>query len=80
MKILCTICARGGSTGVKNKNIKFLNGKPLIYYTIKIAQKSKLFEDIVVSTDSEKILKISEHYGVKNFFFETKKTIYKQSS
>tara|TARA_B100000315_G_C14525801_1_gene563764 strand:- start:430 stop:1137 length:708 start_codon:yes stop_codon:yes gene_type:complete len=73
MKILCTICARGGSTGVKNKNIKFLNGKPLIYYTIKIAQKSKLFEDIVVSTDSEKILKISEHYGVKNFFLRPKK-------
>ena len=57
MKILCTICVRGGSKGVKNKNLKKINNKPLIYYTIKKALDSKLFEDIVVSTDSLKIQK-----------------------
>ena len=41
--ILCTICARGGSKGVKNKNIKELNGKPLIAYTIEQAKDSNLF-------------------------------------
>ena len=41
MKILCTICARGGSKGVKNKNIKNFKGKPLIYHTISQAKKLK---------------------------------------
>ena len=54
MNILCTICARAGSKGIKNKNIKLLNGKPLIYYTIQQAVKSKIFKNIVVSTDSKK--------------------------
>ena len=40
MKILCTICARGGSKGVKNKNIKKFLGKPLICHTISQAKKS----------------------------------------
>ena len=53
MNILCTICARAGSKGIKNKNIKLLNGKPLIYYTIQQAVKSKIFKNIVVSTDSK---------------------------
>ena len=39
-KILCTICARGGSKGVKGKNFKLINGKPLIAYTI---EKYRLF-------------------------------------
>ncbi len=68
MKILCTICARGGSKGVKNKNIKNLNGKPLIYYTIRQAKNSKVFKNIVVSTDSKKIKKISEKYGADCWF------------
>ena len=55
MNILCTICVRGGSSSIKNKNIMKINGKPLIYYTIKQAQKSKMFKRIVVSTDSKKI-------------------------
>jgi len=72
MKILCTICVRGGSKTLKNKNIKKINNKPLIYYTIKQAQKSKLFHRIVVSTDSKKIQKIVEAYGIKNFFLRPK--------
>ncbi|MCD5380586.1 acylneuraminate cytidylyltransferase family protein [Candidatus Gracilibacteria bacterium] len=68
LKILCTICARGGSKGVKNKNIKSLHGKPLISYTIEQAKASGLFEHIVISTDSHEISKISEEYGAEVFF------------
>ena len=64
MKILCSICARGGSKGVKDKNIKKFCGKPLIFFTINQAKKSKLFNKIVCSSDSKKILKISKKYGV----------------
>jgi len=67
-KILCTICARGGSKGVKNKNIKNINGKPLIAYTIEQAIQSNMFEHIVISTDSDDIAKISEEYGAEVFF------------
>lgn len=72
MKILCTICVRAGSTSVKNKNIKLINNKPLVYYTIAQAKKSGVFEDIVVSTDSKKIQKITSKYGIKNFFLRPK--------
>ena len=67
-KILCTICARAGSKGVKNKNIKLLSSKPLIAYTIEQAKASGLFEHIVVSTDSDEIAKISKEYGAEVFF------------
>jgi CMP-N,N'-diacetyllegionaminic acid synthase len=67
-KILCTICARGGSKGVKNKNIKPINNKPLIAYTIEQAKKSNLFEHIVISTDSDDIADIAKKYGAEVFF------------
>ena len=67
-KVLCTICARGGSKGVKNKNIKIINGKPLIAYTIEQARRSELFDHIVISTDSDKIASISEEFGAEVFF------------
>lgn len=67
-KILCTICARSGSKGVKNKNIKLLNGKPLIAYTIEQAKQSKLFEHIVISTDSDAIAQCAQEYGAEVFF------------
>ncbi|MBZ4644149.1 MAG: hypothetical protein JG767_1758 [Deferribacteraceae bacterium] len=63
MKILCTICARGGSKGVKNKNVRELLGKPLIAYTIEMAKKWGKFSDIIVSTDSELIKRISLQHG-----------------
>ena len=67
-KILCTICARGGSKGVKNKNIKEINGKPLIAYTIEQAKESGIFEHIVLSTDSDDIANIAIKYGAEVFF------------
>ena len=64
MNNLCTICARSGSKGVPNKNIKKIEGKPLIQHTIEQAKKSKIFSDIIVSSDCKKILKIAEKLGV----------------
>lgn len=66
--VLCTICARGGSKGVKNKNIKVLHGKPLIAYTIEQARASNLFEHIVISTDSDDIANIAKEHGAEVFF------------
>jgi len=63
LKYLALIPARGGSKGVKNKNIRLVDGKPLISYTINTAKKSECFEDIVVSTDSEEIAKVARVYG-----------------
>lgn len=62
---LVVIPARAGSKGVPGKNIKLLNGKPLIYYTIEAARE--LFEDenIIVSTDSEEIKSLVENIGLK---------------
>ncbi|MGL5053242.1 MAG: cytidylyltransferase domain-containing protein [Cetobacterium sp.] len=62
-KILAIIPARSGSKGLLHKNIKELNGKPLIAYTIEAAKKSEIFEDIFVSTDSKEYAEISEKYG-----------------
>lgn len=64
MKRLCTICARGGSKGVKGKNIRPLLGKPLIAHSIEQAKASALFEAIAVSSDSDLILEISMKSGV----------------
>jgi N-acylneuraminate cytidylyltransferase/CMP-N,N'-diacetyllegionaminic acid synthase len=63
MKRLCTICARGGSKGVKGKNIRELLGKPLIAYSIEQAKASKLFDVIAVSSDSDLILEIAKEWG-----------------
>lgn len=60
---ICTICARGGSKGVKNKNIRELNGKPLIAYSILQAKESGLFDCIAVSSDSEDILAAAVKWG-----------------
>lgn len=64
MSRICTICARGGSKGVKNKNIRDLAGKPLIVYTLEQARTSDLFDLIVVSSDSPAILAIARDHGV----------------
>jgi CMP-N,N'-diacetyllegionaminic acid synthase len=66
--ILCTICARGGSKGIKNKNLKKLNGKPLIAHTIEQAKNAELFEHIVISTDSDEIAAIAIQFGAEVFF------------
>lgn len=60
---ICTICARGGSKGVPNKNIKNLIDKPLIAHSLIQAQKTGLFDEIAVSSDSPEILAIAEQWG-----------------
>ena len=68
MKYLITICARGGSKGIPGKNIKPLNGKPLIAYSIEIANQFKLkYEtvDIALSTDSDEIKDVALKFGLK---------------
>ena len=62
MSIICTICARKESKGIPNKAIKKINGRPLIFYTIKQAIKSNIFDEIVVSTDSKQIQKMAIYY------------------
>ena len=62
--ILCIIPARGGSKGVPGKNFKTIAGKPLIGWTIESAKKSKLIDEIVVSSDSLEILRYSHSLGV----------------
>ncbi len=66
MKVLITLCARGGSKGIKNKNINSINGLPLIYYSIKHALTfSKKFNSVIaLSTDSLLIKEVAKNYGV----------------
>lgn len=64
-KNLAVILARGGSKGVPKKNIKLLQGKPLIAYTIQAAIDSQCFEDIVVSTDCKNIAEVAKSFGAK---------------
>lgn len=65
MKTLVIIPARGGSKGIPHKNIKPLNSKPLIHYTIDVARGVAKDEDICVSTDDTEIIKCVENYGLK---------------
>jgi CMP-N,N'-diacetyllegionaminic acid synthase len=62
---LVIIPARGGSKGLPGKNIKLLNGKPLIYYTIEAAREVFPDENICVTTDDKKIIEIVEEIGLK---------------
>lgn len=69
MNILITICARGGSKGIPGKNIKMLNGIPLIGYTIDIAkrfQEKHENVEIALSTDSDEIIRVAEDCGLKS--------------
>jgi len=62
---VCIIPARGGSKGIPHKNIKLLNDRPLIYYSICAAQQSKKFDCITVSSDSQKICDLAQSYGAQ---------------
>jgi CMP-N,N'-diacetyllegionaminic acid synthase len=66
LKPICFIAARGGSKGVPNKNIRIIDGKPLISHAIETAIKSKLFSHVIVSTDSKKIRDIAISYGAES--------------
>jgi CMP-N,N'-diacetyllegionaminic acid synthase len=73
VKSICFIGARGGSKGVKRKNIRLLDGKPLIAYTIESALDSKCFEHVIVSTDDKEIASIAKKYGAIVPFLRPKK-------
>lgn len=63
MKNITIIPARSGSKGLKDKNIKELEGEPLLSYSIKAAKESNLFDEIMVSTDSDKYAEIARCFG-----------------
>jgi CMP-N-acetylneuraminic acid synthetase len=65
MRIIAFIFARGGSKGLPDKNIKMLNGKPLIAWSIEHAKSVKRVDRVIVSTDSEKIARIAREYGAE---------------
>ena len=73
--VITIILARGGSKGLKNKNLRKLNGKPLIYYPIDAAKKSKYIGNIIVSTDSQKIASVAKKFGAIIPFIRPKKII-----
>lgn len=63
LNVICIICARGGSKGLKNKNLQKLNGKPLIYYPINDALRSGVVDKVIMSTDSKDIAKEAIKFG-----------------
>jgi N-acylneuraminate cytidylyltransferase len=73
MNIVAIIPARGGSKGIKNKNIVGVKGKPLIFHTLDIIKKISQIDDFFVSTDSKKIKKILENKGIVVPFLRPKK-------
>lgn len=74
MNNLALIPARSGSKGIKNKNIKLLNGLPLMAYSIKAALKSGVFSDVMVSTDSGDYAAIACKWGAEVPFLRSLKT------
>ena len=70
--MIAIIPARGGSNGLPRKNIKLLNGKPLIAYTIEAALKANCIDKVVVSTDDIEIAEISKKYGAEVPFMRPK--------
>jgi len=69
---IAIIPARGGSKRIPRKNIKNFFGKPMIGYAIEVAQESKLFEHIVVSTDDEEIAEVARQFGAEVPFLRPK--------
>ena len=66
--MIAVIPARGGSKGLIGKNVKILNGKPMIAYTIEEALKSKYITNVIISTDCKEIEKIAIKYGATSLF------------
>jgi CMP-N,N'-diacetyllegionaminic acid synthase len=65
MKVLALIPARSGSKSIKDKNIRLINGKPLLAYSIQHALESKLINRVIISTDSNKYGRIAKKYGAE---------------
>ena len=72
LNVLAIITARLNSKRVRQKNIKLFFGKPLIYWTILNAKKSKYIDEILLSTESKKIAKVASKYGCKAPFLRPK--------
>lgn len=68
------ITARAGSKRIPKKNIKLFLGKPIIAYSIRAAKEAQLFDEIMVSTDSEEIAEIAVQHGAVVPFFRSPKT------
>ncbi len=79
-KVICIIPARIGSKRILKKNIKIFHNRPLIYYAIKKALRSNLFDRVIVSTDSNKIAKISKKFGAEVPFIRPKNISSSKSS
>src|SRR5680860_1474286 len=73
MRNLAIIPARGGSKRIPRKNIKDFLGKPIIAYSIEAALKSGIFDEVMVSTDSQEIADIAIQYGAKVPFLRSAK-------
>lgn len=74
MKTIAIITARGGSKRIPKKNIKDFCGKPIIAYSIEAAIGSGMFDEVMVSTDSEEIAEIAQKYGAKVPFLRSDAT------
>ena len=72
IKTICIIPARGGSKGIKLKNLQLIGGKPLVYYPINAAKKSKVCDVILVSTDSIKIANVAKRFRAEVPFLRQK--------
>ena len=74
MSIIAIITARGGSKRIPHKNIKNFMGRPMLAYAIDAASKAEIFDEIMVSTDSENIATVAKQYGAKVPFLRSEKT------
>lgn len=72
MKILGLIPARGGSKSIPGKNIKDLNGKPLLQYTVEAAKNSKYISKLIVSSDDDNIISVAKQLGIEVPFVRPK--------
>lgn len=63
LKVLALITARGGSKGIPGKNIVYLDGKPLLQYSVEAAQKAALVDKVIISTDSQDIARVARNCG-----------------
>lgn len=74
MRSIAIITARGGSKRIPKKNIKDFCGRPIISYSIQAALESKLFDEVMVSTDSDEIAQIATQYGARVPFLRSPET------
>lgn len=73
MSSVAIITARGGSKRIPRKNIKDFCGKPIIAYSIETAIQSRLFDEVMVSTEDEEIAEVARHFGAQVPFMRTRK-------